>query len=594
MIAKCLAKEADARWQSAADIASELEWISGSPAIEIARPQRGLGASIAMAALAVAAAAAVGTSIWFARRLQVAERPIRAELNVPAATPLTPSNAGPIALSPDATRVALLIGGSGANVAGANCIAIRDLASGSLRPLAGTEGATFPFWSPDGKRVGFFANGKLKTISVDGGPIDVLSDAKSGRGGSWNHAGVIVFAPTPVGPIFKIDQAGGTPVAVTKPANATTTNRNPTFLPDGKTFLYINRDFGQIPIGGSSGGALYAGFLDGRPPKRIADNASNAAVVGKRLFFVRNRNLVVQAFDSSALALTGTPFDLAEGLAYWNGFDVGDFSAAGNMIAYVPANARRAQIGVFDSSGRLLDVKGQPGDYSILDVSPDGRSVAVAVTEQSGTDVWILQLDRGILSRVTFTNTSMTAAFSPDGKRIATSTLLKASIQALDGSSAEEIFDNHGLLGVSGWSADGRDLIDIFNVAYVDLQRHKLVPVTNTPAPSNSGALSPNGKVLAYSSLESGRAEVYVTEFPSGHGKWQASVDGGSLPRWSPDGKRLFFVRGGNLFVVDVNDTNGLQFAVPKAVPISVPLANTAVVANYAVTRDGKIISWRT
>lgn len=590
VIAKCLAKEPDARWQSAADIAGQLEWIGGLPAMETIAARRRPRVSIAMIGLALIAAAATGMSVWFGWRLQIAERPMTAELTFATATPLMPNSSGAIALSPDATRIAVLLGSGGATAAIQSSLAVRDLASGHLRLLAGTEGARFPFWSPDGKRLGFFAEGKLKTISADGGPIDVLCDAQNGRGGSWSREGVIVFAPLPWGPLFKVDQSGGTPVAVTT-ADRTISDRNPMFLRDGLTFLFTCRNFTQIPIGAPSGGALCAGFLDGRPARRIVENASNGAVVGDHLFFVRNRNLVIQAFDSKTLSTGGMPFDIAENVDYRNGFDLGNFSVAGNTVAYVPATTRRAQIGIFDSTGRLLDVKGQPADYAVLDVSPDGKNVAVRVTDSSGSDVWILQLQRNVLSRVTLNNSGTTAAFASDGKRIATSTLQKASIQALDGSSAEEVFDSRGLFGVSGWSADGKDLTDTFNVAYVDLQQHKLVPIIKTPAPSSSSSLSPNGKWLAYASIETGTSEVYITEFPTGRGKWRASINGGSLPRWSPGGKQLFFVRAGSLSAVDVDENNGLQLGAPKAIPVSVPQSGLAPLPNYAVSRDGKIIT---
>ncbi len=202
VITKCLAKEPDGRWQSAADIAGELEWISGSSVGEIGRPQQRRRVPVATIILGIAAAVAIAAAIWFSRRLQILEQPLRAELTLPASTPLTPSTAGTIALSPDARRVALLVGGSGANVTGANSLAIRDFATGQLHLLAGTEGATFPFWSPDGKRLAFFADQKLKAITVDSGSIDILCDARAGRGGSLSRARVIVIPPHARGPVF--------------------------------------------------------------------------------------------------------------------------------------------------------------------------------------------------------------------------------------------------------------------------------------------------------------------------------------------------------------------------------------------------------
>ena len=595
VIRKCLVKQPDERWQSAADVAAELEWIRGSSAtLEIARPLRRASFPMmaAFALMAVLAVGAVAAAIWLGRRLQESERPIRAELNLLPSQPLEMGAAGSIALAPDGRRVAMLVGPQWGSFR--SSIAVRDLTSGETRVLASTEGAGYPFWSPDGGRLGFFADQKLKTISADGGAVLVLSDAKQGRGGSWSRDGVIIFAGELYGPILKVGDSGGTPVAVTKTKKGWS-YRNPVFLPDGKTFLFTGHDDKSMTVGN-----LYAGSVDGNLEKLVVEKSSNAAVVGERLLFVRNGTLFAQRFDPKALTTSGAPVDLLQRIESYTPRDIANFSAVANALAYVSSPTSSAQIGIFDNAGHELEQKGQAADYHILDVSRDGKQIAVAIGDFTNTDVWLMQIGGGAPSRVTFLNTlEPSAAFSPDGKRLATASYARAdsqvTIHSLDGSAPDEVIDAGPWIRITGWSPDGKGLLgNVQNtgtghdVVYVDLQRRKIVDLIKTPAEEEMPALSPDGKWLAYSSPDSGVSQVYVTEFPHARGKWQVTTDGGGASRWSADGKRLFFKNGGKLFATDVHVAGAPQFGTPVALPIPIE-AGAAI--GYAALPEGKILS---
>lgn len=414
---------------------------------------------------------------------------------------------------------------------------------------------------------------------------------------------MIVFAASSWGPILKVADSGGTPVPVTRPPREWTkalpakewTHRNPVFLPDGRTFLFIARNHATMPPGD-----LYAGFIDGREPKLIAEKTSNAAVFGDRLLFVRNGMLVAQPFDQETLTVSGRPADIAQGVESWTPRDIANFSAAGNTIAYVSTVVNSSRIGIFDRTGRQLEQKGEPADYHILDVSRDGKQLAVAIGDYTSTDVWLMQLDGSATSRVTFVKgLEPNARFSPDGKRLAISFFsppdAKILIRTLDGSTADELVAFGSWSRVTGWSADGNSLVgDVtsqgsgLDIVHFDLRQRKLREIVKTPADETMAALSPDGKWMAYVSTESGAEQVYVTTFPDGRGKWQASIDGGGLPRWSADGRQLYFRATDKLFVTDVGEGGAPRFSPPVALPIRVE--STGAI-NYAPLPDGQLAS---
>ena len=595
VIAKCLGRERDERWESAADVASQLQWIATSAsgessAVAMKKPVRRAVLLTALSIAATIAIAAIVSGVYTARRLRLAEQPVRSELVID--DPLTPSLFGAVALSPDGTQLLMLVGPSGKP-----SIAIRNLATGETKKLAGTEGANFPFWAPDSQRVAFFAGAKLKTIGASGGSVQAICDAKQGRGGSWSPSGVIVFTPDVGSSINKVSESGGSPVSVTRPAPGEA-HRQPVFLPDGTRFLFVAR------MGGAD--VLCAGSVDGKLQKRIVDNASNAAFARGRLFFVRDGNLLSQPFDPAKLEVSGSLTPMADHVEYFKVRSLGNFSVSDTKMVYVDEASRSSEIVAHDRNGRLSEVPAGAGAYRILDVSPDDRTVAVAVSEHfEQGDVWLVQLQGGTKSRFTFTNGgALSGAFSPDGTRFAMSSgffgqEIAINVRSVVSNDSQKILDTRGACVITGWSADGRYLIvdtqdakTGFDVSKIDVAARTITPVVNGPDNEVSPALSPDGKWLAYVSTESGSPEVYMTTFPSGVGKWQATQNGGNTPRWSRDGKQLFYAKDDRLTAVDFHDGAVPQFGPAIALPVTIASDRIFVGSySYAVTTDGRFIT---
>ena len=596
VITRCLGRERDERWQSASDVATELEWIGGSASGEgsavgsVRRSRR----PVVLAALAIAAAvaiAAIVSGVYVMRRLRLAEQPVISELLTDE--PLTPCLFGAVALSPDGTQLLMLVG-----VSGKPSIVVRNLSTGETKKLAGTEGANFPFWAPDSQRIGFFAGRKLKTISVSGGSIQTVCDAKAGRGGSWSRDGVIIFAPDIGSPICKVSESGGSPVAVTRLA-PNEAHRQPVFLPDGKRFLFSVRT--------GDGDALFAGSIDGGPQKLVVENASNAAVARGRLFFVRDGNLVSQPFDAGKPAVSGALTPVADHVEYFKVRAVGNFSVTETKMVYVGEVSGSSEIVAHDRNGGVSETHAGVADYRILNISPDDRTLAVAINEHfEEGDVWLVQLPGGTKSRFTFTNAgALSGAFSPDGTRLAMSSgfygqEIAINVRSVVSNDAQKILETRGACIVTGWSPDGKYLVvdtqgakTGFDVEKIDVATKTMTPVVQGPSDDVAPALSPNGKWLAYVSTESGAPQVYLTAFPSGEGKWQPAQEGGNAPRWSRDGKQLFYVKDDRLMAVDFQDGAVPRFGSPVTLPLNI--ASDRIFVNsysaYAVTSDGRFIT---
>ena len=596
VIAKCLAVEREGRWESAADIASELDWIATSASGESAavgvKKRSGRTAFLGALALAVVAiVAAIAASVYVRGRLRLAEQTVRSELLTDE--PLTPSLFGSIALSPDGNQLLMLVGPTGNP-----SIAVRNLATGEVKKLAGTGGALFPFWAPDSQRIAFFASGKLKTIGVNGGSIQTLCDAKQGRGGAWSGDGVIIFSELG-SPIYKVSESGGTPVALTRVAEPIHGHRLPAFLPDGKRFLF------SVHIGTSD--VLCAGSIDGNLQKRIVDNASNAAYAQGHLFFVRDGNLVSQPFDPKKLELSGTLTPAADRVEYYKVRAIGNFSVTDTKMAWVSEPSRLSELVARDRSGRSSTIQGLAADYQILDISPDDRTLAVAIHEHiEQGDVWLIKLDDGTKSRFTFTNGgALSGAFSPDGTRFAVSAgafgqEIAVTARSIVSNDVQKIIDTRGACLVTGWSHDGKYLVAVtqnqdtgFDIERIDVLARTITLVVHSPADEIAPTLSPSGKWLAYVTTESGAPEVYVTTFPSGEGKWQATQDGGGSPHWSRDGKQLFYVKDDRLMAVDFHDGAIPQFGSATALPLSVASDPNYLASHsaFTMTSDGRFIT---
>ncbi|HEV7238438.1 MAG TPA: protein kinase [Thermoanaerobaculia bacterium] len=587
VVMKCLEKEPDERWQSAHDIAQELRWIADAGSqVGLALPtaaarRRRQRWMIALAAVGwIAALAGAGVAMK-ARQAAKERRLLKTEIVLPLDNVVN----APVAVSPDGFHIAtVLTEAKSANPLpsaneGESILAIRDLAGDQLRSLPGTEGATYPFWAPDGSSVGFFATGKLKTVNISSGTIEELCDAPNGRGGSWSPLGVIIFTPNIYSPLMRVPDSGGTPTpAVKVPANvARPLYRNPHFFPDGKRFFYTTGD--QATLGRA---VLMAGSLDGDVDRKILDYGSNVALVDDWLITARVPNLIAQRFDSDSMQLVGKPVPIGRNVDwYWARFQ-GLFAVGGSTLVFRrPPTPVMHFLRLDPGSDRPSEIR-EAGTYNAPHVSPDGRSIIVnrfdASTRKS--DPWLFDFDSATWSRITFTAEAAgddSAIFSPDGKQIAIASsrnvrtrMRELWTQPVGGAAHQTLAAGADYIVATDWSRDEKSLVVStqrsatgFDIEIVDATRGgAFVPVVKTTANEINGRLSPDGKWLAYESDDGGRAEIYVTNFPAATAKWQVSTEGGRTPYWSADGRAILFlhqdrimtapVRAGSLFNVDM------------------------------------------
>jgi Tol biopolymer transport system component len=581
VVQKCLEKDPDDRWQSAGDVASQLEWIghagsqAGAP-VAVTTTRRRRRNVVAVAAVAGWALAAVllGWAALQVRSSSDGPSVLRVEMVAPSGTTVGSVVQGNVALSPDGTRLAY---------AGAFheswLLMVRDLATGELRGLEGTVGARFPFWSADGRSLAFFAGEKLRKIDADGGPVQVVAEAHAGRGGTWNRDGTIVFAPDIQGPLMMVSESGGASEPITSPVGQVT-HRMPHFLPDGKRFLFIerhNRDqqFGDIAVGS----------VDGSDTRVIVEGGSNPQYADGHLFFVRDGNLVAQLFDPASLSLSGSSIALADAIEYYNPRDIGNYSVSEDgLLVYRKRTLTQSQMGWFDFEGKEIEIFGEPGYFQPADVSRDGKMVAVDRVDPGGatSDIWIMDLGRGQTTRATFMSSIDTpeVTFSPNSQRLAVSSYTSGMeqgavvIQGLSGGgSVEEVLASSNFR-VSDWSRDGRYLIGGVqetdtghDIAYIELGDSPEVRIlVSTPYDEASAQISPDGNWVTYTSDETGRLEIYVIEFPAGKRKWQVSASGGSSPWFGDDD--LYFIGDDSVRAVSIaDDGSGTpRLGTPRAV----------------------------
>jgi Tol biopolymer transport system component len=486
------------------------------------------------------------------------------------------------ALSPDGTRLVVVARDS----SGRNLLWIRPLDSLAAQPLAGTENPSFPFWSPDNRFIGFFADGKLKRIDASGGPAQTLCDAPIGRGATWGRDGVILFAPVPDGPLYRVPASGGAPTPVTRkdPVRGETTHRWPFFLPDGKHFLYLVASFGSGAQQEKLG--VYAASLDSKDETLLVRARSSMAYAPPGyLIFFRERNLVAQPFDAQSLQTTGDPLPIAEDVQFFPQTYSALFSVSGNgLLLYQPRSSSAvSQLVWFDRGGKPVGTVGAPGDQANPRISPDGRRVALDVADrQTGNmDVWIYVAAGGVGTRLTSDPAiDSDPIWSPDGRRVSFTSLRKGNPDLFQRSSngagaEEETLVSERSKYVCDWSPDGRLILyramdpnTNMELWALPLTGHKApIPFIKTPFGVTQGQFSPDGRWVAYASNESGKWEIYVAPYPGPGGNWKVSSAGGSEPRWRRDGKELFYLApDAKLMAVEVK--GGATFEAGSARPL--------------------------
>jgi eukaryotic-like serine/threonine-protein kinase len=517
---------------------------------------------------------------------------------------------GSVALSPDGTKLAFVA----IEAKGTARIWVRPLGSLTAQALEGTEGATFPFWSPDGRSIAFFsdADRKLKRINLAGGLPIALCEAPFGRGGSWSQSGVIVFTPNTYEGLYKIPASGGTPEPVTHlDTSIHTTHRWPKFLPDGHHFIYLAVNH----LRDASHDAIYLGSLDGKENKRIISSHADATYASGYLFFLLKDVLMAQPFDAQLGQLRGEPRSTVEKVVYdpsiWKA--VFDASETGVMAYQYGSYVNGSQLRWFDRSGKPLEIVAEAGFYGIPVLSPDGRKLLAARVAQFGNygDLWVFDLARGVRTRITFDDADNAGGiWSHDGKRI----LLGArgryyySIYETDssgGGNKRLILDAGGNAGPIGLSPDGRFLLyGRDDVPGLTQGRLWVYPMSGQSPPfpllergtQLDGQISSDGRWVVYTSNESGRNEVYVVPFrpppqsstprsADSYGKWQISTSGGQQPRWRRDGRELFYVAADNTLMSVPVTSSGSRFEVGAAHPLF--RANLDLGFVYDVSPDG-------
>jgi len=606
VVSTCLAKDPDERWQSARDLSAELKWISeggsqaGLPAPVVAR--RRSRERLAWAVAAALAVAAVALGVVALRRPPPAEIPAAIRFTIPP--PEKSSFDLTLALSPDGRRLAFT-----AALEGKRALWVRPLNALDARPVPDTTEATMPFWSPDSRHVGFFADGKLKRVDLADGSIQSLASVTDPRGGSWGADGTILFTPGTTEPIYRVAATGGEarPVTSLESTGKENSHRWPCFLPDGRHFLYFSRS------GDKSVEAIYAASLDGGDRvKLIPGHSAGTYVEPGYIFYIRDKTLTAQPFDAARRELAGEPITVAQNveLVGENGPSAyAAFSVTGSgTVAYLQAGSNLAtRLIWFDRAGRMLEPAVPLGYYDEPMLSPDGRRVVLGSTDPKtgNASLWLLDLAQQKLSRFTFgTFDDGSPIWSPDGTRIAWSTNRSGFWdlywkQASGVSGEEPLLTSNSSKFIDDWTRDGRFIVyeDSGPETGVDLW---LLPLSEDRKPrlylqsrfnETHSQVSPDGRWIAYASDESGRGEIYVQTFPAAGGKFQISTEGGDEPLWRRDGKELYFLsQDRRVMAVDVSTGEAFEASAPKALFTvrTPPTGITGARIRYAPTSDGQ------
>jgi eukaryotic-like serine/threonine-protein kinase len=462
----------------------------------------------------------------------------------------------------------------GADSSGTTKLWIRPTNSLTARPLTNVTNEAYPFWSQDDKYIAYFDSHKLMKVSLNEGTSLPICDAPSGRGGTWNQDGIILFAPTPTGGLFKVSSSGGTPEAVIKSDTSTLSLRWPHFLPDGKHFLYSTQN---SQSGSSPPDEIYVGSLNDTKGQPIIHVSSNSQYANGYIFYVRQSILLAQQFSPGSLKLSGDAMPVAENLQYYDIRISGTFSVStAGTIIYQENNPDNERAVLFDTKGNVAKPLFNKKVFSFARFSPDGKKIAFDSNDpaEKNIDVWTYDIQRNVTARLTFEPAvDFAPVWTPDGKQIAYSSnpgngSFNTYIKNSDGSGQAVILLKSSYNNIaSDFSSDGKYIL-LSAVGFGDknsgfdlivLSRKGENPPTKylvTNFNEIAGKFSPNMKWVAYASDESGKNQTYIAPFGAGSGKWQISVDGGSLPFWMDNGKKVFYFTNDNKILgVDVNES---------------------------------------
>ncbi len=598
-VKSCLAKDPDERLQSAHDVKLQLKWIaehassSRFSAVAPAARRPGNGVAWLVAAFLLVLLLGGASAWWVRARETPPAMYFNSSLPFPAAY---------VALSPDGRTLAMVAFSDPANK---NVIWTHPVGGRGATVVPGTEGAFYPFWAPNGRSIGFFADGKLKTVDIASGTsAQVLADAPFGRGGTWNADGIILFTPDAWSGLYRVPSSGGTPVAVTKPdvSQFQVSHRWPVFLPDGRHFLYLACNFS----GRLDKNMIVVGSLDSDEKRPIANASTNAFYADPGfLVYWRDNALVAQRFDLRNYALSGEPRTVSDAVQYFPQTNLAVFTVVGKtLVAQTSARkgASKSQLTWFDRRGKQLGTVGPPELVANPKLSPDGRRVAVDQTDTDGrhVNIWIHELTSDAAARIGFGPwLEQVTVWSPDGKQVIYTAneklFFSLYMKNADGSgSAQNIMDfGTPQQGPWDWSRDGKYVLARKDreLWYMTMPDRQTRPLLQSPWLIRNAQFSPDGKFVAYASSETGNWEVYVSPFPGFGSKWQVSRGGGEEPRWRRDGKELYYLApDGRLMAAEVRTGAGFEAGFPSGLFVTHTRQPISAMDffSYDVTPDGQ------
>jgi eukaryotic-like serine/threonine-protein kinase len=606
VVARCLAKDPEDRWQTARDLTLELRSLSEhdvAPAFGGRRRIRLLAAA-SMAVLTLIAAIAI--AIGYIRHAPADASTVRLVFSPPDGLTLADMVVGgPVMISPDGKRLAFVATGRD----GKQRLWVRLLESLSAEALPGTDDASYPFWSADNQFVGFFAQRKLKRVDVSGGPPQILCDAVLPRGGTWNSRGDIVFAAGAGRKMFRVSATGG--AATPLPEDGLNQERYwPSFLPDGRHYVYFGRSqkYGVFVGSTDSSGAKlllsdYFGVAYAAPGYLVGVRLSSRGATAGTLF--------AQPFDPTRLELVGQPMPVAERTQYESGLARTAFSVSANgTLVYGTAGESTTRLIWFDRRGNALDTVVGSESYGRPALSPDEKTLAVERVDPNtqDEDIWLIDTRRNLPTRFTSNpnNLSIMPVWSPRGDRLVFARARGAPptlYQKTTSGGAEELLLKATTNSQpTDWSRDGRFVVyakldqkSQWDLWFLPMDRAQAdrapVAFLQTEFNEHLGRLSPDGGWLAYVSDESGTNEVYVRRFPSGDRKARVSVNGGNEPRWDGEGRELFYLApDARLMAVTVKLGSNVEIGSTAALfkTRTGPRTNSGFDVNYTVSRDGR------
>jgi Tol biopolymer transport system component len=538
------------------------------------------------------------------RRSPEVPRATRSVLELPTGWAVDSLNRS-LAFSPDGRQLAIAVtkGGRG----GESRLLLRTLDHLEARPLDGTAGASYPFWSPDGQSIGFFADGKLKRLEVESGSVRTICDAPSGRGASWSPRGTIVFAPVASGALAEVAAGGGTPTRVACAADAECVQRLPQYLPDGRRALfYWERENASSPSG------VYLWDPDQPEPRIVLAGETEAVYVSPGFIaFVREKNLLVQPFDAERLETSGEAKPLAGNVSFNPLRRTGPyaFSPLGDLAYQTAPGEPSRQLAWFDGTGKMLAPIGEPGAYQTLDPSPDGRrAAAILGTDIGSPSAWLVDLERGLRTALSLGGSIPEATFgwSPDGKGLAVALAAERKIVVLDldgGAAPREVFtrantevtspmylpDASGLL-FSARSNVGDKQSDVLLLSFAEGAVAR--PLLTGPANEQALSFSPDGRWLLYRSAVPSRRELYVAAFPNVARKWLLATDTTDTAAWRSNNEVLYANAEGDFFSIALQQRGeALEAAPPRPALGTLRLADRVRLAVYVRAGDRLLVA---